>query len=96
MKHAENVVDVSRPEEQFYLNRCKKRQKLPKINYSSLICGYNGSPFHLHFIMALPAMINNCDDEQAAEWVPMLLNREVIATYVQTEMGHGWNGALFF
>ena len=77
MKHAENVIDVSRPEEQFYLN--------------SLICGYNGSPFHLHLIMALPAMINNCDDEQAAEWIPQLLNREVIATYAQTEMGHGTN-----
>ena len=31
MKHAENVVDVSRPEEQFYLNRCKKRQNCQKL-----------------------------------------------------------------
>ncbi|KAL3084073.1 hypothetical protein niasHS_009206 [Heterodera schachtii] len=76
-KHAENVIDVGSPQEQFYFN--------------SLICGYDGSPFHLHFIMALPAMINNCDEEQAAEWLPKLFNCEIIATYVQTEMGHGTN-----
>ncbi|KAI3417498.1 hypothetical protein GPALN_013220 [Globodera pallida] len=76
-KHAENVIDVGSPQEQSYFN--------------SLICGYDGSPFDLHFAMALPAMINNCDDEQAAEWLPKLFNCEIIATYVQTEMGHGTN-----
>uniref|UniRef100_A0A914MNE9 Acyl-coenzyme A oxidase n=1 Tax=Meloidogyne incognita TaxID=6306 RepID=A0A914MNE9_MELIC len=75
--HAEKVIDVFKPEEQFYFN--------------SLICGFNGSPFHLHLIMAVPAMINSCDDDQATEWLPKLLNRELIATYAQTEMGHGTN-----
>lgn len=41
--------------------------------------------------MAIPTIMNNADEEQQDEWLPKALNREFIATYAQTEMGHGTN-----
>lgn len=56
--------------------------------------GIDGDPFHLHYIMAIPTLMNNCDEEQLSEWLPKLLNREIIATYAQTELGHGMHQRL--
>ena len=41
--------------------------------------------------MAIPTILNNADDEQAKEWLPMAKNLEFISTYAQTELGHGTN-----
>uniref|UniRef100_A0A915D7C2 Acyl-coenzyme A oxidase n=1 Tax=Ditylenchus dipsaci TaxID=166011 RepID=A0A915D7C2_9BILA len=71
------VIDPSRPEEAYY--------------FQTLVTGIDGYPFGLHYIMALPTLINNCDEEQLGEWLPKVINRELIATYAQTEMGHGTN-----
>ena len=57
----------------------------------SLTMGIDGHPFGLHLVMALPTIMNNADEGQQDEWLPKALNREFIATYAQTEMGHGTN-----
>lgn len=46
-------------------------------------------PFHLHYVMGLPSLINNGDMEQQSYWLPKILDREICLTYAQTEMGHG-------
>lgn len=56
-----------------------------------IVCGDEGAPFFLHFIMAIPAILNNADDEQQAEWLPKLYTCQLLATYAQTELGHGTN-----
>ncbi|KAI1723426.1 acyl-CoA oxidase domain-containing protein [Ditylenchus destructor] len=77
MEHIDNrgAIDPTKPEDAWYFN--------------TLVMGIDGDPFHLHYIMAIPTLMNNCDEEQLSEWLPKLLNREIIATYAQTELGHG-------
>jgi acyl-CoA oxidase len=77
MEHAEKAIDASKPEEIYYFNQ--------------LVGGADGHPYGLHFGMALPTLINNCDEAQLNDLVPKALNREFIATYAQTELGHGTN-----
>lgn len=48
-------------------------------------------PFHLHFVMGLPSILNQGDDEQKSEWLPKIFNQEICLTYAQTELGHGTN-----
>ncbi|KAI1722987.1 acyl-CoA oxidase domain-containing protein [Ditylenchus destructor] len=79
MEHIDNrgAIDPTNPEDAWYFN--------------TLVMGIDGDPFHLHYIMAIPTLMNNCDGEQLSEILPKLLNREIIATYAQTELGHGTN-----
>uniref|UniRef100_A0A914CAU6 Glucuronosyltransferase n=1 Tax=Acrobeloides nanus TaxID=290746 RepID=A0A914CAU6_9BILA len=77
MEHADKVIDVTKHEEIYY--------------YNKLTMGIDGDPLHLHLIMAIPTIMNNADEEQQKEWLPKALRREFIATYAQTEMGHGTN-----
>jgi alkylation response protein AidB-like acyl-CoA dehydrogenase len=46
-------------------------------------------PWGLHFGASVPALINNCDEEQYAELLPKVMSCEVLSTYAQTELGHG-------
>ncbi|GMT37780.1 hypothetical protein PFISCL1PPCAC_29077, partial [Pristionchus fissidentatus] len=53
--------------------------------------GIEGYPLALHFVMFLPALTAQADDELAAEILPRAMSLEIIGTYAQTEMGHGTN-----
>jgi acyl-CoA oxidase len=77
MEHAENAIDISKQEEGFY--------------FGTLITGSQGHPLSIHLIMAIPALMNNADEEQLDEWLPKAISREFVATYSQTELGHGTN-----
>ncbi|CAB3239672.1 unnamed protein product [Arctia plantaginis] len=49
----------------------------------------DGSPFGLHYIMFMPVLISQADEEQKKKWVDRALNCQIIGTYAQTELGHG-------
>uniref|UniRef100_A0AC35TSJ1 Acyl-coenzyme A oxidase n=1 Tax=Rhabditophanes sp. KR3021 TaxID=114890 RepID=A0AC35TSJ1_9BILA len=52
---------------------------------------YEGAPLSLHFFVFLPNLLNSMEGEQQAYWLEKALNREIIGSYSQTEMGHGSN-----
>ncbi|CAJ0923082.1 unnamed protein product, partial [Mesorhabditis belari] len=59
-----------------------------------LVCevfGDDGFPLSIHFVMFLPAIQGQADDEQAEQWIPRAMRLEFIGTYAQTELGHGTN-----
>ncbi|CAJ0570312.1 unnamed protein product, partial [Mesorhabditis spiculigera] len=59
-----------------------------------LVCevfGDDGFPLSIHFVMFLPAIQGQADDEQAEEWVQKAIQLQFIGTYAQTELGHGTN-----
>lgn len=46
-------------------------------------------PFHIHETVFTPSLMLQCDDEQKNIWFKRALNREILGTYAQTEIGHG-------
>lgn len=52
-------------------------------------------PFGLHNSMFLPTIHSQATDEQKERWLPLTETYEIIGTYAQTEMGHGWTLMLF-
>ncbi|KAE9552040.1 hypothetical protein FO519_004731 [Halicephalobus sp. NKZ332] len=77
MEHMEKAVDLSDQQEGLY--------------FGTLITGIDGHPLGIHLIMTIPALMNNADEEQLDEWLPKAFSREFVATYSQTELGHGTN-----
>lgn len=57
----------------------------------SLLVGRDGFPFFLQFVMIIPMLLNNADEEQMEWWFQKACNLEFIGTYAQTELGHGTN-----
>ncbi|KAJ8736597.1 hypothetical protein PYW08_007253 [Mythimna loreyi] len=49
----------------------------------------DNSPFALHFVMFIPTLLGQADEEQKKYWVKRASNMEIIGTYAQTELGHG-------
>ncbi|KAF8384910.1 hypothetical protein PRIPAC_74052 [Pristionchus pacificus] len=47
--------------------------------------------FSLHYGMFLPTIQNQSDEEQLEEWLAPAMNRAILGTFAQTEMGHGSN-----
>ncbi|KAH7713092.1 Protein F59F4.1 [Aphelenchoides avenae] len=76
LKHVSKFVDVNNPE-------C--------IEDYNIFLGGSIHPWGLHFGASVPALINNCDEEQYAELIPKVMSCEVLSTYAQTELGHGTN-----
>jgi acyl-CoA oxidase len=76
-KHLKNVCPTNDPEESGF--------------FHNIIFLNDGSPLGLHHVMAIPTILNNADAEQQALWLPKAINFEFIATYAQTELGHGTN-----
>lgn len=48
-------------------------------------------PYHLHMSLFAAAMLEQCNDEQRAYWIPKIEKWEIIGAYAQTELGHGSN-----
>ncbi|VDL80868.1 unnamed protein product [Nippostrongylus brasiliensis] len=59
--------------------------------YQSLIMGRDLHPLSLHFVMFIPTIQGQTDDEQMDEWLSVAVARGIIGTYAQTELGHGTN-----
>uniref|UniRef100_A0A0K0D374 Acyl-coenzyme A oxidase n=1 Tax=Angiostrongylus cantonensis TaxID=6313 RepID=A0A0K0D374_ANGCA len=48
-------------------------------------------PLSLHFVMFLPTIQSQGEDDQLDEWLSLVAARGIIGTYAQTELGHGTN-----
>lgn len=59
--------------------------------YQSLIMGRDLHPLSLHFVMFIPTIQGQTNDEQLDEWLSLAVARGIIGTYAQTELGHGTN-----
>jgi alkylation response protein AidB-like acyl-CoA dehydrogenase len=44
-----------------------------------------------HYGIFLGAVIARASEEQQREWVPKIINLEILGAYAQTELGHGSN-----
>lgn len=43
----------------------------------------------LHYIMFVPTLQGQTDEEQMDKWLGLALTRGILGTYAQTELGHG-------
>ncbi|PAV72785.1 hypothetical protein WR25_15292 [Diploscapter pachys] len=59
--------------------------------FQGLIMGRDLHPMSLHYVMFLPTIQGQSDDEQLDEWLPLTISRSFVGTYAQTELGHGTN-----
>uniref|UniRef100_A0A915D5K5 Uncharacterized protein n=1 Tax=Ditylenchus dipsaci TaxID=166011 RepID=A0A915D5K5_9BILA len=59
--------------------------------YQSLIMGRDLHAMSLHYIMFIPTLQGQTDDEQLEEWLGPAISRAILGTYAQTELGHGKN-----
>lgn len=48
-------------------------------------------PTSLHWVMFAPNIMSLCDEQQQAEWLPLVRDWAMIGCYAQTELGHGSN-----
>ncbi|XP_033833318.1 peroxisomal acyl-coenzyme A oxidase 1 isoform X1 [Periophthalmus magnuspinnatus] len=57
--------------------------------YKSVVRGNFHESLGLHYVMFLPTLYSQCDQEQSKKWLPLATSFEVLGTYAQTELGHG-------
>ncbi|CAI5456389.1 unnamed protein product [Caenorhabditis angaria] len=74
-RHMEKIIDPNNAAELFHLN--------------NEVLGLEGNACALHGVMFIPAILGQADDEQQERWLHRAVNREIIGTYAQTELGHG-------
>lgn len=43
----------------------------------------------LHYVMFIPTLQGQTNDEQLEEYLGQAISRSIIGTYAQTELGHG-------
>ncbi|KAH7706403.1 Protein C48B4.1 [Aphelenchoides avenae] len=77
LKHVSKFVDVNDPDS--------------IEDYNQFLGGIGVHPWGLHFGASVPALINNCDEEQYAQLVPKVMSCAILSAYAQTELGHGTN-----
>ncbi|KAJ2940650.1 hypothetical protein O0L34_g14757 [Tuta absoluta] len=78
------------------VRKLQEEGKMALTNYRDLVNGLlgsavtkDGSPLGLHYIMFMPAILNQGTEEQQADWLPRAWTCSIIGTYAQTELGHG-------
>ncbi|TKR72830.1 hypothetical protein L596_020225 [Steinernema carpocapsae] len=59
--------------------------------YQSLIMGRDLHAMSLHYVMFVPTLQGQTDDEQLDHWLTLAIGRGILGTYAQTELGHGTN-----
>lgn len=62
---------------------------LPTVVLFSLIMGRDLHAMSLHYIMFVPTLQGQTDEEQMDKWLGLALTRGILGTYAQTELGHG-------
>ncbi|XP_059058405.1 probable peroxisomal acyl-coenzyme A oxidase 1 [Achroia grisella] len=81
----------------FSLVRKMQREGLTSItDYRDALSGLlgsavvrDGSALALHYIMFMPAILNQGNEEQQAQWLPRAWDFNILGSYAQTELGHG-------
>uniref|UniRef100_A0A8R1I3D4 Acyl-coenzyme A oxidase n=1 Tax=Caenorhabditis japonica TaxID=281687 RepID=A0A8R1I3D4_CAEJA len=76
-KHMNEIIEPNNSNEMFHLN--------------NEVLGIEGHPMALHGIMFIPALTAQASEEQQKKWLTRAINREIVGTYAQTELGHGTN-----
>uniref|UniRef100_A0A0K0FN52 Acyl-coenzyme A oxidase n=1 Tax=Strongyloides venezuelensis TaxID=75913 RepID=A0A0K0FN52_STRVS len=76
-EHFFNEVDTSNPDE-------------ASMFYDKFF-SYEGSPLSLHFFVFIPNILNSMSGKQQEYWLNLVMEKKIIGTYAQTEMGHGTN-----
>ncbi|GMR33208.1 hypothetical protein PMAYCL1PPCAC_03403, partial [Pristionchus mayeri] len=59
--------------------------------YQSLVIGRDLHSMSLHYIMFMPTIQGQSDDDQMDEWMAPTAARAFLGTFAQTELGHGSN-----
>ncbi|KAI6200235.1 Acyl-CoA oxidase dehydrogenase and Acyl-CoA oxidase domain containing protein [Aphelenchoides besseyi] len=59
--------------------------------YQTLIMGRDLHAMSLHYVMFLPTIQNQTNEEQMDKWLGLVITRGILGTYAQTELGHGTN-----
>ncbi|GMT02810.1 hypothetical protein PENTCL1PPCAC_24984, partial [Pristionchus entomophagus] len=59
--------------------------------YQSLVMGRDLHSMSLHYIMFMPTIQGQSDDDQMDEWMGPTAVRAILGTFAQTELGHGSN-----
>ncbi|XP_026758676.2 probable peroxisomal acyl-coenzyme A oxidase 1 [Galleria mellonella] len=49
----------------------------------------DGSAIALHYLMFIPAIMNQGNEEQQTQWLPRAWDFNILGSYAQTELGHG-------
>ncbi|CAI4228786.1 unnamed protein product [Auanema sp. JU1783] len=57
----------------------------------SLVMGRDLHAMSLHYVMFIPTLQGQTDDDQLDKWLTLAIVRGVVGTYAQTELGHGTN-----
>nr|XP_046186194.1 peroxisomal acyl-coenzyme A oxidase 1-like isoform X1 [Oncorhynchus gorbuscha] len=57
--------------------------------YKSVFRGHHHEALGLHFVMFLPTLYTQCNEQQLKKWVPLAESFKALGTYAQTELGHG-------
>uniref|UniRef100_A0A6Q2WXJ0 Acyl-coenzyme A oxidase n=1 Tax=Esox lucius TaxID=8010 RepID=A0A6Q2WXJ0_ESOLU len=57
--------------------------------YKRLYKGNSHEAMGLHFVMFLPTLYSQCNEEQLKKWAPLAESTQAVGTYAQTELGHG-------
>ncbi|XP_048728454.1 peroxisomal acyl-coenzyme A oxidase 1-like [Ostrea edulis] len=60
-----------------------------KEYFREAAAAHEGHPMGLHLGMIIPTIKNQATEEQQKKWLPMAESLRMIATYAQTELGHG-------
>ncbi|CAG4983887.1 unnamed protein product [Colias eurytheme] len=78
------------------VRKMQEEGKTSVTNYRDVVSGLlgssttrDGSPLGLHYIMFMPAILNQGNEEQQAQWLPRAWNCSIVGSYAQTELGHG-------
>ncbi|CAD6189218.1 unnamed protein product [Caenorhabditis auriculariae] len=59
--------------------------------YQALTMGRDLHAMSLHYVMFIPTLQGQTDDEQLDHWLSLAIARAIVGTYAQTELGHGTN-----
>ncbi|KAK0408013.1 hypothetical protein QR680_003724 [Steinernema hermaphroditum] len=75
---------------QKHIDRCvNKDDEDEKMLMTMLVCNLDGKPTNLHYVMFIPTLETQTDEEQKRWWLQKAKNLEILGTYAQTELGHG-------
>ncbi|CAH0724578.1 unnamed protein product, partial [Brenthis ino] len=78
------------------IRRMQEEGKYNLGNYRDIVANLfrmstirDGSPLALHYVMFMPAIMNQGDEDQQAQWLARAWKCSIIGSYAQTELGHG-------
>ncbi|XP_026319516.1 probable peroxisomal acyl-coenzyme A oxidase 1 [Hyposmocoma kahamanoa] len=98
LSHKEKYENAVKKSVQIFglVRKLQEEGKMVLNNYRDLLGGLlgaaatrDGSPLGLHYIMFMPAILSQGDDDQKAYWISRAWNCSIIGSYAQTELGHG-------